>query len=81
MTKRKRARRGVCEIEDGDWAIGGLVAASWRELLASPDAEQVLSRSLDYARRAAAEGSDIHAAIAAELERTLADLRVQRAEH
>lgn len=79
MTRRKRAQRGVCEIDDGDWALGGLVAARWRELVRSENAPQRLARMLAHAQARAAEGSAVHAAIAAELERNLADLRAQRA--
>lgn len=51
-----------------------MVARAWRALLASPDAAEQLQRALDYARAAAAEGSTVHAGIAQELERTLAEL-------
>lgn len=68
MSKRKRK----CEVADGDWSIGGVVATSWRELLASPDATEQLQRMAASARQKASAGSKVHAGIAEELERELA---------
>lgn len=78
--QRKRARRRT-ESYDGPYWVGGMVACSWRDLLASPDAAEQLQRMLEHARQKADAGSRIHAGIADELERELAQLkRTQRGE-
>lgn len=81
MTAQHKRARCKCEVADGDWATGGVVSRSWRDLLASPDAAERLQRMLASARQKADAGSRIHAGIADELERELAQLkRAQRGE-
>jgi len=66
---------------DGPYWVGGMVARSWRDLVASPDAAEQLQRMLASARQKADAGSKVHAGIADELERELAQLkRTQRGE-
>ncbi len=71
--QRKRARRRT-ESYDGPYWVGGMVSRSWRDLLASPDAAERLRRMIAHARQKADAGSKVHASIAAELERELAQL-------
>ncbi len=79
--QRKRARRRKTDSYDGPYWVGGVVSRSWRELLASPDAAEQLQRMMASARQKADAGSRIHAGIAGELEKALAQLkRAQRGE-
>ena len=73
--QHKRARRRKTDSYDGPFWVGGMVSRSWRDLLASPDAAEKLQRMLASARQKAAAGSQIHAGIAEELERELAQLK------
>jgi len=79
--QRKRARRRKTDSYDGPYWVGGMVARSWRDLVASPDAAEQLQRMVASARQKADAGSKVHAGIADELERELAQLkRAQRGE-
>jgi hypothetical protein len=75
MGQPRRKRRRDAEPYDGPFWLDGAVARAWRALLASPDAAEQLQRALAHARQQADAGSSIHAGIACELERTLAELR------